>query len=144
VEFEADPSSGVDAVAQTRMSGTEDAVTEEWLEARAEQLRSIIRARLARQRYFPAELFGDPAWDMLLDLTLARLEGKKVSVSSLCIAAGVPTTTALRRIAELESSGLVTRERDTRDGRRVYVNLTAPALAQMLDYLGHIDRRRTL
>jgi len=36
---------------------------------------------------------ADPAWDMLLDLTAARAESRAVSVSSLCIAAGVPTTT---------------------------------------------------
>ncbi|MFC7536803.1 hypothetical protein ACFQPG_05405 [Sphingomonas sp. GCM10030256] len=31
-------------------------------------VRSIIRARRARGNYLPADLFADPAWDMLLDL----------------------------------------------------------------------------
>ena len=41
-----------------------------------------------------AELFGDPAWDMLLDLTAARAEHTRVSVTSLCIASAVPPTGA--------------------------------------------------
>ena len=34
----------------------------------AETIRAVIRARRLRARYFPEELFADPAWDMLLDL----------------------------------------------------------------------------
>ena len=34
----------------------------------AETIRAVLRARRLRTRYFPEELFADPAWDMLLDL----------------------------------------------------------------------------
>jgi len=33
-----------------------------------ETVRSVIRARRLRGRFFPEELFADPSWDMLLDL----------------------------------------------------------------------------
>ncbi len=66
-------------------------------------------------------LFADPAWDMLLDLFAARAEGTRVSVSSLCIASGVPTSTALRWIAELERQNLILKHPDARDGRRTFV-----------------------
>src|SRR3546814_4705778 len=65
---------------------------------RAKEVRRMLRQRRMREQYFPADMFADPAWDMLLDLYAARLDRQPVSVSSLCIAAAVPATTALRWI----------------------------------------------
>ena len=56
-------------------------------------MRSVIRARRLRSRFFPDDLFADPAWDMLLDLLQAEIAQLRVPVSSLCIAASVPATT---------------------------------------------------
>lgn len=39
----------------------------------AEALRSLIRARRLRASFLPADLFADPAWDMLLDLLQAEI-----------------------------------------------------------------------
>ena len=102
-------------------------------EARADAafIRTMIRARRLRTHYFRADLFADPAWDMLLDLMAARLEGKKVAVSSLCIAAAVPPTTALRWIGVLTDGDLVVRVADPEDGRRVHVEV-ADATARAL------------
>ena len=83
----------------------------------------IIRARRERARYFANELFADPAWDMMLDLFHAELTHQRVSVSSLCIAAGVPATTALRWLKTLVDEGVCTRQPDERDNRRIYVEL---------------------
>ena len=87
-------------------------------------VKRIIRASQVRFRYFSSDIFADPAWDMLLDLTLARAERRRVSVTSLCIASGVPTTTALRWIKLLELSGLVERVEDETDRRRTFVVLS--------------------
>ncbi len=87
-------------------------------------VKSIIRARQLRFRYFSSDLFADPAWDMLLDLTLARAERRRVSVTSLCIASGVPTTTALRWIKLLEQSSLVERVEGETDRRRAFMVLS--------------------
>lgn len=64
----------------------------------AEALRVMIRARRLRANFFPADLFADPAWDMLLDLLQAELVQHRVPVSSLCLAAAVPATTALDQV----------------------------------------------
>ena len=101
----------------------------------AASIRRLLRVRRDRDRFFPAEIFADPAWDMLLDLTAAQLEGKPVPVSSLCIAAAVPTTTALRWIRSLTEAGLFERRVDPMDARRTYINLSANAAAAMLSYL---------
>jgi DNA-binding MarR family transcriptional regulator len=65
----------------------------------------------------------------LLDLFAARLEKRSVAVSSLCIAAAVPPTTALRWIKTLTDLGLLVRTADPQDGRRVYIEL-APKAAE--------------
>ncbi|MCC7273367.1 MAG: response regulator [Alphaproteobacteria bacterium] len=99
----------------------------------------IIQSRQARDRHFPQHLFADPAWDMLLDLTLAKLSSKEISVSSVCLAAGVPQSTALRRLQDLERSGLVRRRRDRDDRRRIFVELTEDAMQRIFRFLSVIS-----
>jgi len=92
--------------------------------ASASFVRAVIRARRMRDEYLDDGLFADPAWDILLDLFAARLERRPVSVSSLCVAAAVPATTALRWIDVLELKGHVTKMADPKDRRRVYVEIS--------------------
>jgi DNA-binding MarR family transcriptional regulator len=99
--------------------------------ASAERVDAILKARRSRSRYFDAELFADPAWDILLELYATELRGCRISVSSLCIGAGVPATTALRWIRLLEGRGLVVRTDDPTDGRRVFVALSDEASNNM-------------
>ncbi len=98
-------------------------------------VRAIIRLRRMRDRYFRSDLFADPAWDMLLDLMAARLERMRVAVSSLCIAAAVPPTTALRWIKTMSDNGMFVRIADPEDGRRVFIDLSDGAAAGMNAYL---------
>lgn len=93
--------------------------------------RRMIRARRMRERFLHPGLFADPAWDMLLDLMAARLEGTRVAVSSLCIAAAVPPTTALRWIRTLTDHGLFIRRADPEDGRRIFIELSDEAARAM-------------
>jgi DNA-binding MarR family transcriptional regulator len=101
----------------------------------AGQIRAIIRARRMRDHFFKSDLFADPAWDMLLDLMAARLEKQRVAVSSLCIAAAVPPTTALRWIKSLSDQGLFVRVADAEDGRRVFIELSDWAATALDAYL---------
>lgn len=106
----------------------------------ADVVRSVIRARRLRARYFRDELFADPAWDMLLDLLQAEIAQLRVPVSSLCIAAAVPATTALRWLKTMVSEGLFLRRADPHDGRRVFVELapeTSQALRRYFAEVGH-------
>jgi hypothetical protein len=103
-------------------------------------IRSIIRARRLRDHFFRGEMFADPAWDMLLDLMAARVERQRVAVSSLCIAAAVPPTTALRWIKTLCDQGLFVRVADPEDGRRVFIELSDQTAAMMEAYLRSAQR----
>lgn len=110
------------------------------VEIAATEIRSVIRARRMRAQYFAEELFADPAWDMLLDLFAADLERRRVSVSSLCIAAAVPPTTALRWIGTLHDAGLFERQADPSDRRRAYIGLSAKGLDGMQSYASAVKR----
>jgi DNA-binding MarR family transcriptional regulator len=97
--------------------------------------RHYLLARRRRERLFPEGLFADPAWDILLDLFACEAEGRRLSVSDACLAANVPPTTALRWLAQLEARGLVERQPDPADGRRVFVTLRTPARDAVLEWL---------
>ncbi len=101
-------------------------------------VREIIRRRQARARFFDSDLFGDPAWDMLLDLTAAHAELRRVSVTSLCIASGVPTTTALRWVRQMTEAGLFVRVKDSADKRRAFISLSDGARDAMAGYFAAI------
>ncbi len=101
-------------------------------------VRRIIRQRQLRARFFDGELFADPAWDMLLDLTAARAEHTRVSVTSLCIASGVPPTTALRWIGQMTEAGLFQRVEDEADRRRAFIALTDKAADAMARYFAEL------
>jgi len=103
-------------------------------------VRAIIRARRLRDQFLGADLFADPAWDILLDLLAAGLENQRVAVSSLCIAAAVPPTTALRWIKSLTDLGLLVRSADPEDGRRVYVELSPETTGALHSYLQAAQR----
>jgi DNA-binding MarR family transcriptional regulator len=101
-------------------------------------VRAVIRARRLRSRFFAEELFADPAWDMLLDLLQAEIAQHRVPVSSLCIAAAVPATTALRWIKSMTDAGLFVRRADPHDGRRVFVELAPGTSEAMRRYFAEL------
>ena len=103
-------------------------------------VRRLIRQRQLRARFFDGELFADPAWDMLLDLTAARAEHARVSVTSLCIASQVPPTTALRWIGQMTEAGMLERVEDDLDRRRAFVALTDSTADAMARYFQEIGR----
>jgi hypothetical protein len=106
----------------------------------ARLVRRIIQQRRLRAKFFDSELFADPAWDMLLDLTAARVEHTRVSVTSLCIASGVPPTTALRWIGQMIDAGLLERQQDELDRRRAFIALTDKAAEAMARYFAELGK----
>ena len=110
-------------------------------QALVELARRFYRSRRLRPRVFSdAGLFGEPAWDMLLDLFIAEADGKRLSVTAACIGSAVPTSTALRWLVILEERGLVRRENDPTDARRVFLNLTSEGYAKMASYFLQLQR----
>lgn len=105
----------------------------------ATRIRRQLKARRARTQFFGPDLFADPAWDILLEAYAAHLTEQSTSVSALCNAAAVPSTTALRWIRKLEEVGLLERREDPADGRRCWIELTGAGSTMMRGYLEAIS-----
>lgn len=96
---------------------------------------ALYKTRRVRARHFDENIFGEPAWDMLLDLYVHNNSANRTSVKSLCLASHVPETTALRWIGLLVDAALVIRESDESDRRRVFLSLTPSGEAAIRRYL---------
>ena len=107
-----------------RQSGGDDLLSFADPDQLARLARAMYIARDRRRRYFNPQLFADPAWDILLDLFIQKSAARQVSVTSACIAAQVPPTTALRWISILIEQELVSREEDESDRRRAFLRLS--------------------
>lgn len=100
--------------------------------------RQTIHARRLRSRHFPETLFGEPAWDILLELLCAGTEEREVTVPHLCEVVGVPGTTALRWLNCLANEGLVVRRRDPRNPTGEFVELEPKTRAAFLRYFDEL------
>lgn len=98
----------------------------------------LIAERNLRSKFMPADMLGEPGFDMLLDLYVASRHREDVSVSSLCLASQVPTTTALRHLELMERLDWVRRQKDPTDRRRWFVRLTDTAYAGLCRWLDEI------
>lgn len=97
--------------------------------------RALLKARQRRAEFMDVSKFADPAWDILLDLTSAALEGRSVPAFSASVAANVPVTTALRYVKLLVADGTIKRWEDPNDKRRSLLALEDHALENMIRYL---------
>lgn len=107
-------------------------------------VRALLKLRRNRDRFFDADLFADPAWDILLELYAAALGQLRVSVTSLCSGAAVPATTALRWIGHLEEKGLIARRPDPTDARRCFLMLSNEGFEAMNAYFRTVPASSTL
>lgn len=98
----------------------------------------MAHVRKLRRNYFSSELFHERAWDMLLDLFIAHRTNRDTWVKSLLSAADGSPTTAIRWLDHLEASGLIVRQPDDEDRRRVIVNLTPKGEEAMAAYLQEV------
>jgi len=102
--------------------------------------RTYEHRRLRDRVFQEPELFGEPVWDMLLDVAVAEDRGACLSVTSACIGSCVAETTALRWLKMMEVRGLICREPDPRDGRRSFVRLTKDGRAKLELYFAEVKK----
>lgn len=85
--------------------------------------RLVLSSRRAREAYFSRDLFGEPAWEILLALYVTEDAGARFTLSKLAECIGVPLSTAVRWVNTLEESGLVGRLDHPTDRRIIFVRL---------------------
>lgn len=121
-----------------KLTAANDAVpAESSQEARSTVAKWLYWSRGLRPATLADGLFGEPAWDLLLDLYIRDKAGSRSSVTSACIGSRAPHTTALRHIAALCKENWVMRVADDADKRRFWLSLT-PTAVKKLDR--HFDR----
>lgn len=95
---------------------------------------AMIADRRRRYDHFDKRLFADPAWDILLAMTVAECRQQRVTISQLCGRIDAPMTTALRWITSMTDAGLLVRRDDLTDKRRKFIELSPQALSEMIRY----------
>lgn len=99
------------------------------LAQRIKMLRSI------RIEFLFGDGLGEPGWDMLLALYIARGEGYRLTISNLCNESGVPPTTALRWVERLVETGQALKTAHPTDARCTFVEGHPDTLAKMRAFL---------
>lgn len=129
----------IEALANRTAGGRLEHFTIDQIRANSDLLASLAlsehRSRRLRETYIGCHLFGEPSWDLLLDLFAHTIKGKQVPTSSAYIAAHCPSTTALRYIKALENEGLVEGHANEGDARYRMLELTDDAIVSVGSYL---------
>ncbi|WP_395614008.1 transcriptional regulator [Allosphingosinicella sp.] len=97
----------------------------------------LYAERRRRDALFPDELFGEPAWDLLLAMFIARDRGQAMILCKAYHAAGVSDTTGRRLLDRMEEEGLITRRRAPRSRKMRIVEMTELAVERLTDFLAH-------
>lgn len=87
------------------------------------------------------EIFGEPAWDLLLDLFIRQAEYDASTCESALTTSNLHLTTLIRWLKVLEHNGLIKSRPDPADSGRIHVNLTPAGYEGMLRYLESIAQR---
>ena len=98
--------------------------------------RMVINSRRAREKYFDRDLFGEPAWDILLALYITEDSGSRFTISKLAECIDVPLSTAIRWVRTLEQQSLVERIDHPTDRRIAFVRLKDEARRTLDAFLG--------
>lgn len=108
---------------------------QETLIARA---RIMFNARRLRERYFDREIFGEPAWDILLLLYIADQSSGRLTTSRLAEQIEAPLTTATRWLNHLETKGLISRQGHPTDRRIIFIKLLDKGRTALEGFLSSI------
>ena len=112
------------------------AVDRELLFSRAQR---AVSARRARANYLNKDVFGEPAWDILLALYISDFAGGRRTLGSLSQSTGTPPSTMLRWFSYLEEEGLVERRPHPTDKRTAFVQLAEKGRAALDKYFSSTE-----
>ena len=94
---------------------------------------SLLELRRMRERHFGTELFGEPAWDVMLQLMIARIDDKELRLSELAGNPASPAVVTRHYVEELIEAKLVDRFDNAEDERDFYLTLSSEAARRMAE-----------
>lgn len=112
------------------------------LEVAEASIARVIRARTERALYIPTELFADPVWDIMLHLLHAEIAHRRVSISSACVASGLPERVGLRWLNTMVEHGLADMERDPDDPGGGSIELMPEVSRALRRYIREVVEQR--
>jgi DNA repair protein RadC len=100
--------------------------------------RRILERRRLRDAEFGASLFGEPAWESLLELYIRESSGLSTTAAQLRAASTGPSSTSERWLKKLEQEGLVRRRAHPASNDSEFVELTDAARTSLERYLAAV------
>lgn len=103
--------------------------------------RSDLSARQRKRKiFFESEMFGEPAFEILIHAYIAEVERSSVSTTDLCSSASLPISIGVRYISILEQQGLLRRHPSMTDFRITNVSITRLGISKINEYyLSHLE-----
>lgn len=97
-------------------------------------VRDHLNTLARRQEILGSTLFGDPAWELLLEGFAAALSDERLTTSSVITRVKLPPSTTSRWLRKLEEDGLLHRKADPFDARLSLISLTSQAFEGLVRY----------
>ena len=104
-----------------------------------DMVRLAMARRIAKRSIFPPAVFRESCWDIMLICFVGEIENRHPCIKQIRNQLDESNTALLRRIDELEGTGLLKRHRDQVDGRRTTIRLTRDGIAAMTRFFAQID-----
>ena len=115
--------------------GEERAQRTRVLKDTTEVARAILEDRRRRERIFNEGMFGEPAWELLLNLYVMDKDGPRLTIGRLIDSTKCAQTTALRWLLYLQDQELIVKQEHPGDARTAFVSLTNKARDALDHYL---------
>lgn len=96
---------------------------------------TIRRVRRRRVGYFDMKLFGEPAWDMLVEVFIRHARGRTTELGRLLTVSGSAPATAERYLRTLEQAGHLRRHPDPDHPGEPLVAITDDGYETMRNFL---------
>ena len=111
------------------------------LQAVATSARQELVERRRRREHFPQDMFGEPAWEILLLLYVQR-DGRRFTVTALAEALDLPQNSTGRWLRYLETAGLAVRKPHRLDQRSTIAEISEEGIRAVEAYFqGTIETR---
>ena len=107
-------------------------------EALVSRARKLLAVRRMRKQYFDRDIFGEPAWEILLALYVTDDAGARLTLTKLAEWIEAPLTTVIRWVRALEDQSLVGRVEHPTDRRIIFIRLLDKGRTALDSYLAAI------
>lgn len=113
------------------------------IDSAARVARRILDIRHDLRAHFGIGFIQDPAFEVLLELYVSAASSRRLSASSAYSGTDLALTTSSRWLARLSAAGIVIRDADPADGRRIWVSLSNHAFATLTQALHSMHEPET-